>query len=863
MNHLNSSPSHLTKLPARNVKVSVNDQSSSWKQLSNIIFTDFFFTFPSKEEGINIVPEFIEESPEQVALMSIGSDPYKRPSLSIYVYDFFENESNNNVFNWISQREMIASNYLVIGLEKDKLFSKTNQNLNFGFDSKHFLLIQFKTTKKLSEKIIQTVRKIIQEHIINDFEQCKTEIENKIRTSENAKFLDRLKVWKNLFLFSFGFIDKSLKGYKEMYNYLIQKDNIPLNLLLKYELSYEQITSYPYTLSVEPVEVLLFSFHGLMSVYYQKGEWNKIVSLFLSYFGFLRNKSQNNEDFENISKWSIKAIKLICSILINSNEEEFTISLYILLFEIEYQINYNLDEIYQLLNHFKLPEHILSSINGTYLIWEKFNNKKLIDQVPLNMINWKLGSKSIYIHFKNSIKEKDKYKSINFGINLLHDNSSLPSNKKLKVFNQLSKFILNEEQNKNKISNLFQIKFQFQNEEFKQEFITRKPGILSIIPLGATWLTINLEEVKIIFLNEELKTTYISKCYNIKLNEIIYFKCSFPLSGTWKIHKFLIQHKQLILTWLINTNYNIYVNPIKNIEIKVNIPKIILQNKIIPISIEFNFLNILAKSMHHIIKFNKNNIKILKQIQQAKSNTGENLTLEINENGQINYKDKIPFLTIIKFFIEIEIENLNFIESELTIDTFIDNQQEFTNKIQEKFIFPIIYNILFTTNEIMHIQIQNIDNEILKIENNILELTELHFNESCYLIYPKNEKFLNLTIYDIFGNKIFHQFNIQEKRKLSIIIHHPNKSYYNGEFISVETKLPNCNYEFILNNECIITGIIKKNNFKEGILNFYIIPVKVGIIEIPNIQINNVEYMFEPHYLNINSNNTLSYGPLF
>ena len=161
-----------------------------------IIFTDFFFTFPSKEEGINIVPEFIEESPEQVALMSIGSDPYKRPSLSIYVYDFFENESNNNVFNWISQREMIASNYLVIGLEKDKLFSKTNQNLNFGFDSKHFLLIQFKTTKKLSEKIIQTVRKIIQEHIINDFEQCKTEIENKIRTSENAKFLDETTLKK-------------------------------------------------------------------------------------------------------------------------------------------------------------------------------------------------------------------------------------------------------------------------------------------------------------------------------------------------------------------------------------------------------------------------------------------------------------------------------------------------------------------------------------------------------------------------------------------------------------------------------------------------------------------------------------------
>lgn len=315
-------------MKSRRIKIAVIAESSTWTNIQTLISANYYFELPksvipeSEDKSANFVPEFIVYQQSLAAYSEIGSDPYLRPFLYLYVVsiknDEIDNDTIDKITRWIENNKILSNTYLVILIQEDRKVFGNSKLINIEQitssteDSNDIIIFSVKQRKQTQDQLIEEIKNSIKERIINDCQKYKSDVNARLKSAfPNPKLKQRLTVWRNLLHFFYGYYNISLKGFANAYKKLAQLCKISLQELLSHQIDPEQVTTHPFTDKQEPIDSLMFSLHGVMAVSYAKADFMYLVNFFFKHFGFIRSKCVTEEDNKKVNEWGEKSIDII------------------------------------------------------------------------------------------------------------------------------------------------------------------------------------------------------------------------------------------------------------------------------------------------------------------------------------------------------------------------------------------------------------------------------------------------------------------------------------------------------------------------------------------------------------------------
>lgn len=866
----------------RIVKVAVLDQSfpvnssskeSVWHQISKSLLGEYVFPFPkvlnklSNSDGstINISPLLVKDSPALLSYKIIGSDPYQHIFLYIYVISVRSNEDLtdkdiDNMIHWMETAKMTGNKFMILIIQIEKSRFSTQKVINKSListdneDLKRIFIIPYRNKQGINESTILSIQEQVKDEIIEEFQTYLGDAENYIRSHDKKLSISiHYRVWISLLLFSFGFLDAAETNALESYKIIEETQNPKLSELLK-PIDAEKITSFPLTENKDIAEILSCAVHGLMAIYYSKGKYKKIVTIFFRHFAYLSRISVDKDEVDSVRNWAELSLINLSSISAFDNTPDVRRKILFALFMIAFQRNDpKITNIYSQLSQLtsnSLP-YLSTAIHDLYITWEGRNNVPIINPDISSSYHFDIGIRALETQFDSFLNKKEFTKAADAGWALISSRSKY--DKRLEIFNKLAQL---DSIHLNK-SNLFPLHMNLNLDVFKQVLHAGEPATFQLFVSYPKWLDIHFEKAILLFRHRSEPKLVEMMIEYPNLKKKLVFHSFFPVSGLWYPSKFYLKKGAIMLTWNIdsdsNLSYNLNIHPHPRPIYTMKISRHLMEFK-------FDFSQVVTNAIS--LKFEFDNKQITIPNQNGTSYISETKSIDYSiTDGQVIFSEP-PSLQIVpfqvKFWKEEGVECCN-----LRIKTTFDSQSYIDIK-KVNFTFPLKLSFRLIKDDICHIQLINKSSTPLcvSIDSRINERS-LDINESFFLICKTNDH-ISVKFKDEL-NEVFEQvLELENLPKAELIpLRFPNRcNRLNvGNPVQVKCILPECEFSFIPNKKIVLFGITRVNRFRGGAFAFGIIPTTTGVVKLPKIVINGVKKGFSPKYVIASAVNVLLYGP--
>lgn len=866
---------------ARKVNIAVDDKSKSWKNIKSSIFPEYFFHCTvdeqeNTEEGAKITMDLIENNQNLLTYNDVGGDPYLRPFLYLYVADIpnkgISQNMKDSIDKWIEKNKMAMTTYLVILIQDDRTFAPKIIKSTELPNDENILFIRYNKNRPLQNTYIEDIRNATRDAIVKDFNAYNSEGKERIHhLSSNTIAQMRLKIWRNLLLFSFGFCDTAFKGFSKLYNKMIIDSHFDCSLddLLKIEIDLVQITDHPNVSDNTVYSIISFALQGVFAVSYNRLKFENISTYFFKQYSLVRSKCKTAEDHKKANEWGEKTIDTLLKLpqfITQTNVSSHMLFKKFLLMLESSDINIEsvYDEYRNLLRGFKST---VVAMDTLYVLYFQKRPKQLDIENMNQFIGWNIASEATKI-IVNSIIERGDFETVfKLAQPLLSDRSSIKDKKE--IFEKLVSF------DKSYVyESLFRVNFSFESDAFQSEVPAGRPFIINAKFRGPQWIPENFDDAIL-----QLKITRQGKIDKFSTNaqtlkKIMSFQAFFGSPGTRDFSEFSLQYGKIVLKWTINTVYQIIVGNHVNVPIHLDTPRIIVPSKPLTMLIKLDFSNIMVANFQQYILFEDNNAYIPEQEGEITYTNSDNdetkLTCKysINKEGVVSLMNKsdnsefLPSLKILTMPITFMVKNLTNEKSKLIVNMKM-NHHKVSNQFSVLCNFPLKINIRLKTEEVIHLALQNVCDIPLTINNEDIGETVIDSDTEIFIIHPTNKELFTVTVSGLIGEKITQTWNINDDILYpKIKLEFENKeTFLVGSTIDAHLKIPKSKFRFIQNSDFVIIGMINCPNFTGGNINVKFIPIKVGKVETPNIEINDVVYTLHPRFIQVTSSSALSLGP--
>ncbi|OHT09527.1 hypothetical protein TRFO_21575 [Tritrichomonas foetus] len=869
----------------RSIKVACIDESTLWKTVKTQIFNDYVFELPTfenleiNEKGAKMQIEFIDYDLALAAYNDIGNDPYLRPFLYLYVVDIKNDEIDRDkiekINNWIENRKILETTYMVILIQEDRKVFGAVKPINIEqitgstAENNDIIIFSYKSKKPIPEQLIEEVRNSTRDHIIADCQIYQKAIRDKLeKPSNNAKLNVRFTVWSNLLLFFYGFIETALEGFTKNYIGFISDSDVTLDELLNTDIDSDQITIYPFTENQEPIDSLMFAFYGAMAISHAKIDFDNMVKLFFRHFAFIRSKCVTEEDHVRTNQWGEKAIDTMLNLreILNNQPKVASKLLFKKYLLVEERDGSELESIYKQLRSVLTEKYEITALDIRFLNWQKKKGLQFINFDSTVNIGWQSITKSLEIKYYEAIEKNEIKAAIKIAINLIKDKAQY--NQKAEIL----KSMIDQSNEKIVINAPFRIHVQLKSDAFMKSVPGGSPFMLHAHFRTPKWLPVNFDIALIKFRQASTNKNKIEMVHkaNGQFNKPVSFKCYLHAPGTWFITDIGVKYNKILFVWDINElHYTINVDEHDDIPISVDFPRIITTSKQMITTVKIDYSNVLTNSFSHTFSFSDESATIPAQNGEATLLDGNKIQFSINETGKLSYINKDlpdntnnPTLNVVSIPVVFNVLNTDSDKTCLIIDSSVD-AHTWQTSFKQSFRFPLRCLGRLLTDQVLHIELTNMCDIPLTIENEAIGKHVVNPNKQFYVMHPGLSEPMKLLVSDGFGDPIEKVWELDENimyPRLNVNFE-KKQVYIAGASIDVEFDLPKCSFKYLENNDFVIVGKTQQKDFEGGKMNFKIIPVSIGTVETPNVEIDGVLHIIHPRFINVTSASTLSLCP--
>ena len=861
--------------PSRTVKVAQISKSEIWSTISPSVFANYWFQLDDEvakffeQASAKIALEFIDFSQDLYGISDYGYDPYARPFLNFYVVEVragkeLAESQKDDIIKWTENAAMTQTTHLILILkEEEKWINKVLDITQVVSDVSNILVIPFRggTSPKLRDESIAQIKEATRARITADFEAYITGAEQRIAQLSSAKVWEqwRLKVWRGLLLYSFGFTKRAYSALLECYDGIVNDWKEPLKEMLARKLDEQSITNHPFTLSEEPADVLLFDVQGMMAIMYTNNDMDGVVNLFFQYFALLRKMCRTTEEFAEVDHWGEEGIRMLLPL--TKNDNGVCSRLYLRLFSLVDERNGDLAPVYQNLMSCLESQRMKGVVQAQYLIWEAKHNK--VTPVELSdSFGWSFGAEAAAILFSNALAQDpvDRATAKKYGRHLLADGT--PYNDKRSILDKLASIE----------GPILQIKapcrlnmYYLESCAFSRVVPAGSPFDVTIKLRVPKWMPDVYDDIVLVMsLGADKPVTRRQSAKGSISGEIV-FHVHLDKPGQWRIVGLGLGYKNVRLVWLIQKTQTIVVSEQQEIPIQVTFPRIITPMKQMTADVTLNLTDISTQQLELSARFASDAAELPPQEGSAKFITGTSsaeVAFTLADDGKLTFAED-PCMHIVSFQWNFTVKDPNVETVSLLISSTIDSQQ-FEHVAVLRNTQPLACEGRLMGKAMMHLCLLNTCDVPLYISNDTIKEREILPNQKTYVLQKLAAGEFSLTVHEKDGESITKTWQLNDsllaKRVNAELDKHGPIPV--GSVVGVKVTLPECSsYTIQGTPETIISGQTSVSNFKGGEVRFQVIPLTGGILEMPTITVDGKAQTIHPQFLDVVCSPLLSYGP--
>lgn len=555
----------------------------------------------------------------------------------------------------------------------------------------------------------------------------------------------------------------------------------------------------------------------------------------------MKQLALNSDEKQFVLNWGKEGLCSLLSIDGFKNNIPISVCLYFHHFLIEIELNSS--EVSSIYDHIKKiiqnTQSHLSFVVDFYFLQYSTQHKIQLPEFDVSNLCWDFGSSSVEIFLTNSIQQNNFEQILKYSSQIFH--STLLDQKKLEIFQLLSKFDSEIE-----LTDPFDISVKFVSPYIppvnalslvEGEFMFYLPS----------WLP--QENLKLTFTFSS-KITHESIHFSIEtsLFQVVRIPLSFPSEDQWNFEEFSLLINLFKLSWTISSKF-------PNLFYKVLHPAPILFDVTFPIitSIDSNMEFFVNCNFSHIY-----NQLISLQLFFESENSIIHDQNGKNSLGTYQYSEKILSFSfspcLQSFLFSLEFRQLQALHSsKLFIKTKIGNY-DFNFAFPINLDFPINCTTRLVSSDLAHICLTNISSKVLYLER--VEIGEekwpsrvIQPSHSSFLIVHTNQKLNEEISYfakEENGPLLNQRFNLSFQTCIRVIQVEIQKEIFLGQYVEMKFELSSCDYKIISNTNVLINGQTSVQKFQGGTVSIYLIPIALGNLSLPTIEINSELYSTSP-----------------
>ena len=876
---------------SRTVKVARISQSEIWSTLSQTVFSNYWFCWEAQDDGTQSSQksaktclEFIDFSPDLYGISDYGQNPYERPFLNFYVIEVragkdLAESQKNDVIKWSANALMTQTTHLVLILQEQQMFKNKAIDPEAVFrqevpDTSTILVVPFKNkpSPKLTDEAIAQIQEATRARIIADFESYLAGAEQRIdQLTGAAKFWERwrLKVWRSLLLYSFGFTRPAQDGFQECYDGLIQEWKEPLKPLLQRQLDARNITDHPFTLSEDPADVMSFALQGLMAVLYSNQDMDGVVDLFFQYFAFLRKMCRTPEEYAEVDRWGENGITVLLPLTKNNPLTRDTTRLHMRLFSLIYERDGDLEQVYRNLMANLQSDRVKEAVQAQYMRWARRHGKPYDNAKLTSVFGWCFGAEAAAVMFKKALEQDpvDQATAQMYGKFLLAD--STPYNEKRFVLEMLGKLDA-----KTRFKEPFRVSVsRLESPAFSATIPAGSPFDISVKLKGPNWLPDTFDEIVLVADlmgqrrdekgQKRRSTRRLSTSGSI--SDVLVFHVDLDKPGKWKILGFELRSANVRMGWEISKPHTISISAHREIPTQVTFPRLITPLKPIPADITFNMTDVSSQSLELSVSFVSEAVELLPQEGTAKFTTddsSEDVAFTLGENGKLTFAQD-PCRHLVAFPLMFTLKDPSVETAKLVISSRIDGQ-EFENVSVLQNIFPLTCEGRLMSDEVMHLCLCNACDVPLYISNDTISEMAILPNQKTYLLQKRTDETFTLNVREKDSETMTKSWPLDESLMMKRVRAELDKKMPIpvGSIVGVKVSIPQCSsYRIEGGPDIVVVGQTCVSNFKGGEVSFQVIPLTGGTVGMPNIIVDGKSQTVHPQFMDVVCSSLLSYGP--
>ena len=864
---------------SRVVKIAVNDKDSIWKDLSKVVFSDFIFRIPGslssktyKEDGANVLLEFIPESSELLQYAQIGNDPYERPYLYLYVIKVKSNkdlkeEIIHTIQHWVAAASMIGTQWRVIIFQEEASFFDSSKQINRSMlvpepsMQQNVVVIQCKKKQKMTDQTVEIIKSTIRFALIESFDSFESEAVKKIKQMKTGfpqLLVEKLKAWHALLLLYYGFTEEALIEFKETYKSIMPLINDPLSMKLT-PINTNFITNYPFDDMNDLYAVMFFCLHGAMSVHYTKTRFIEMVDMFLMHLGFLSELCESRKQLLVVEEWAEESLKALLAIPDFASTTPVLAKILERLFYLQIQRN-SMEAAAtrtKLLNVLPMTmKYSRAAIDSKFTKWADIHNMPL-PTFHENAALWRIGARAASIFLEDSISKGRKVDIEKYSVILLNDKSIYEDKADLvnRLMQMPSRICLVSPFN---ISPLIESpSFGGLVQQGTMTEITIKIKLPQWFTQTITDFDIEISHENGISQNEIIINPDVTKAMKVQT--------FFMAPGKWEITKLSWKVGMMEFNFPFSDDFTkLEVVPLENPKVDIQLPLLVSLWKSMKIGISADFSKILEKDISMNVSFSGDSIKIPPQKGKAYADDKQ-VSYVFDEKGNLTFvdsqKEEERFVLAqhtIKF--QLDFQMIKQAETTDIIATTDISGVSFEQRNHVSFKFPIECRIRHQTEDFIHICLHNTSDIDLTIESaevmpDAWGKMDLKAGCNVFLLarhIPDTDTVLNVFVSEPHGSSIANSWNLREQSVGSPIIDVDisDSVFIEGEPTQVSFELPECFYKIQESKDVVFAGCVSRK-FKGGTVTFTMIPLRQGCIKMPSIIINNVSHEMNPMFITV------------
>jgi hypothetical protein len=248
-------------------------------------------------------------------------------------------------------------------------------------------------------------------------------------------------------------------------------------------------------------------------------------------------------------------------------------------------------------------------------------------------------------------------------------------------------------------------------------------------------------------------------------------------------------------------------------------------------------------------------------IVSKEGTTASDLRFVLDSSGAIKWAAS-PVLSLVSFDLEFRThESLDPVP--FCITTRVDDS-EFQERFTLRRAFPLTVEERLRFGEMIQLKLTNISDLPLLVSNTELPELKIDPGESSYLLHQRSTAAFSLVVRNEIGEKAEKSWDLNEGitvKRINAILNQPTPLTV-GTNVTMELELPSCSYQVQESSDFLVFGRTRRKNFDGGSLKLVVVPIRVGLLNLPKIVINDRVRTIHPLYVNVTAIGVCSSGPL-